>query len=278
MSIYYVDGEFVPAESAVIPVDDLAILRGIGVFDLLRTHNGAPCFLDAHIRRLENSAKEIELPLPWSHAEIVHVVRQTLEKNNLPEASIRVLVTGGSSADFMTPSGNPRLVVMVSPVAPLPETWYTDGVKIISLEVERTLPGAKSINYIQASLALKKAEAAGALDALYVDPQNRVLECTTSNIFAFSGDTLITPERNILHGITRQMVMELAAGPFTVVARDLPYTELVAADEVFITNTPRGIVPVVQVDAHKIGDGRPGPRTRRLNSWSQRTERGVEPG
>ncbi|MDL2269862.1 aminotransferase class IV [Desulfosarcina sp. OttesenSCG-928-A07] len=264
MPIYYVDGEFVPAESAVIPVDDLAILRGIGVFDLLRTRNGVPCFLDAHIRRLENSARAISLPLPWSHDEIAHVVRQTLEKNNLPEASIRVLVTGGSSHDFMTPSGNPRLVVMVTPVSPLPETWYVDGVKIISQKVERALPGAKSINYIQASLALKKADSVGALDALYVDPQEMALECTTSNIFAFSGNTLITPERNILHGITRQMVMELAAEHFTVSSRDLPYSELISADEVFITNTPRGIVPVTQVDDHPIGDSRPGNRTRNL--------------
>ena len=110
MAIYYIDGEFVSAEKAVIPVDDLAILRGIGVFDLLRTYDGQPYFLDAHIDRLERSAREIDLALPWTHAEIADVVRQTLARNDIPEANIRIVVTGGSSRDFMTPSGQPRLL------------------------------------------------------------------------------------------------------------------------------------------------------------------------
>ena len=153
MSIYYVDGEFMPAESAVIPVDDLAILRGIGVFDLLRTYDGRPYFLDAHIDRLEASAQKIGLTLPWSHDEIAGVVKATLAKNDMPEANIRIVVTGGSSHDFMTPSGPPRLLVLVSPIPKLPETWYTDGVKIISWEVERPIPGAKSIQQIEDNTA-----------------------------------------------------------------------------------------------------------------------------
>jgi branched-subunit amino acid aminotransferase/4-amino-4-deoxychorismate lyase len=171
VAIYYVDGQFVPAEQAVIPVDDLAILRGIGVFDLLRTYNGKPYFLDAHIDRLEASAQKIGLTLPWSHDEIVRVVEDTLAKNDIPEANIRIVVTGGSSIDFMNPSGTPRLLVLVSPIPRLPDHWYTEGVKIISWEVERPIPGAKSIDYISASLALKKAAAEGAIEALYTRPQ-----------------------------------------------------------------------------------------------------------
>ena len=268
--IYYIDGEFVPAEKAVIPVDDLAILRGIGVFDLLRTYDGKPYFLDAHIDRLERSAREIDLTLPWSHDEIATLVKQTLAKNDIPEANIRIVVTGGSSKDFMTPSGTPRLLVLVSPVPKLPAAWYTQGVKIISWEVERPIPGAKSIDYISASLALKKAAAEGAIEALYIDRNGLALECTTSNIFAFVGDKLTTPGRGILSGVTRKVVLELAQGLFPVDMRDISRAELLAADEVFITGTSKGLVPVVQVDDGTIADGRPGQRTRQLMAEMKR--------
>lgn len=264
MAIYYIDGEFVPAEKAVIPVDDLAILRGIGVFDLLRTYDGEPFFLDAHIDRLERSAREIDLSLPWSHQEIADVVMQTLARNDIPEASIRIVVTGGSSRDFMTPSGHPRLLVLVSPVPKLPAEWYAKGVKIISWEVERPIPGAKSIDYISASLALKKAAAAGAVEALYIDRNGLALECTTSNIFAFIGEALVTPGRGILSGVTRKVVLDLAHGLFPIDIRDISREELIAADEVFITGTSKGLVPVVRVDESVIADGRPGERTRQL--------------
>ncbi|BBO82006.1 branched chain amino acid aminotransferase [Desulfosarcina ovata subsp. sediminis] len=274
MPVYYVDGKFVPAEKAVIPVDDLAILRGIGVFDLLRTYDGKPYFLDAHIDRLENSARKIKLPLPWSHNDIAEVVKQTLAKNDIPEANIRIVVTGGSSTDFMTPSGTPRLLVLVSPVPKLPDSWYTDGVKIVSWEVERPIPGAKSIDYISASLALKKAAAAGGIEALYIDRKGLALECTTSNIFAFVGERLVTPGRGILSGVTRKVVLDLAEGLFPIDIRDISRSELLAADEVFITGTSKGLVPVVQVDNGTIGNGRPGVHTRRLMAeMKQHTEK-----
>ncbi|MBC2709601.1 MAG: aminotransferase class IV [Desulfosarcina sp.] len=264
MAIYYIDGEFVPAEKAVIPVDDLAILRGIGVFDLLRTYDGKPYFLDSHIDRLETSARKIGLTLPWSHGEITNVVKQTLSKNDIPEANIRIVVTGGSSTDFMTPSGSPRLLVLVSPIPRLPDHWYTKGVKIISWEVERPIPGAKSIDYISASMALKKAAGQGAIEALYIDRNGMALECTTSNIFAFIDDKLVTPGRSILSGVTRKVVLELAQGLFPIDIRDISRTELLTADEVFITGTSKGMVPVIQVDDGVISNGRPGQRTQQL--------------
>ncbi len=270
MAIYYIDGDYVPAEKAVIPVDDLAILRGIGVFDLLRTYDGKPYFLDAHIDRLEASAQKIGLTLPWSHGDIANVVKQTLAKNHIPEANIRIVVTGGSSTDFMNPSGSPRLLVLVSPVPRLPDHWYTKGVNIISWEVERPIPGAKSIDYISASLALKKAAAEDAVEALYIDRNGLALECTTSNIFAFVDDKLVTPGRGILSGVTRKVVLKMAQEMFPVDVRDISRTELMAADEVFITGTGKGLVPVVQVDGRAIADGRPGPRTRQLMAEMKR--------
>ncbi len=264
MSIYYVDGLFVPSDQAVIPVDDLAVLRGFGVFDLVRTYSGKPFFLKEHIDRLRHSAAEIGLHAPWTTRELISIVSETLAKNSYRESNIRIVVTGGSSPDFTTPQDKPRLLVLVSPLPELPETWYSEGVKIITRVTDRFKPGIKSINYIPATVALEEARRKSAIEALYLDRQDCVLEGTTSNIFAFIGKALVTPGRDILSGITRQVVLAVAAKHFEVQIRDISRQELVQADEVFITGTNKGVVPVVQVDDTVIGNGAPGPLTRRL--------------
>ena len=264
MSIYYIDGSFVPAEQAVIPVDDLAVLRGFGVFDLVRTYNGKPFFLKEHIERLHHSAAEIGLHVPWSHSELNTIVLDTLAKNNYPESNIRIVVTGGSSPDFTTPQDKPRLLVLVSPLPKLPETWYANGVKLITRVTDRFKPGVKSINYIPATVALEEARQKGAIEALYLDREGYVLEGTTSNIFIFKEKILITPGRDILSGITRKVVLDVAAAHLEVQIRDISRQELLGADEVFITGTNKGVVPVVRVDDADIGNGKPGPLTLKL--------------
>ncbi len=264
MPIYYVDGKFVPADQAVIPVDDLAILRGIGVFDLLRTYGGKPLFLKEHVERLRNSAGAINLDIPWSHDEICRVVMETLARNQLEEANIRMIVTGGSSPDFMTPQGNPRLVVLVTPLPKLPDWWYEKGVKVISMRSQRHIPGAKSIDYLPAAIALRKAEAQNAIEVIYLDRDDFALEGATSNLFIISGKKIITPGRGILSGITRKAVLEIAGDMYPVEIRDISKSELLAADEVFITGTNKGLVPVVQIDEQTIGSGQPGPETLRI--------------
>jgi branched-chain amino acid aminotransferase len=198
---------------------------------------------------------------------LVHVVLETLahnRDNGHGEYNIRIIVTAGSSPDFMTPQGQPRLLVLVSEMPRHPASWYTDGVKITTMRSRRILPGAKSINYLSATIAMKKARAAGAVESLYVDRDGLVYECTTSNIFLFKGATLVTPGRKILSGITRAFILELAQGFFTVEVRDVTLEEVLSADEVFISGTNKGVVPVVRVDDTPIGGGRPGPHTRKL--------------
>lgn len=265
MDVYYIDGAFVSSEAAMIPVNDLAVLRGYGVFDLMRTYNGEPLFMEDHIARLTNSASEIGLYFPWKTQEVVDIVRQTIERNpHLADASIRIVVTGGPSDDFSTPKNAPRLLVLVSAVPSLPAAWYREGVKIVTEITERFKPGVKSINYIPATIAMEKARKAGAVEAIYLDRNQRVLEGTTSNIFAFIGGRLVTPGAEILSGITRKVVIEMSRELYQVEIRDITLAELNTAEEVFITGTNKGLVPVNQVDAYRIGDGRPGPNTRRI--------------
>ena len=265
MKTYYIDGEFVPENKAFIPVDDLAVLRGFGVCDLMRTYNGKPYFLNEHIKRLENSAKEIGLELPWSCDDIVKIVLETLKKNkDINEANIRIVITGGSSPDFITPHGNPRLLVLVTKFPKLPASWYEKGVKVITLPIERDIPGAKSISYIPATMALKKAKKENAVEALYIDRHGFVRECATSNFFAFINGSLVTPDREVLKGITRQVVLDISKDFFDIELRQIYLEEVLRADEVFITGTNKGVVPVVRIDDTIIDGGRPGKNTLRV--------------
>lgn len=267
MDTYYIDGEFIEDEQAKISVNDLSIIRGFGVFDFLRTYNTFPFHLDAHINRLERSARLLGLQLPESKENISNIVKETLARNDHKESNIRLVVTGGLSNDGITPGNSPKLLIMVTSVKPMPDTWYSDGAKVITSHVERFMPGAKSINYIPAILCQNEARIQQAIEAVYVDKNGYMLEGTTSNFFAFIGDSLITPPCNrVLPGITRQVVLALAEGKYTIVERELHKDEVRLLDEAFICSSIREIVPVVAIDSIKIGDSKPGARTRNIMS------------
>jgi len=265
MNIFYVDGQFVEENEARLPVTDLAVLRGYGIFDFLRTYNGIPFHLNDHLLRLERSARLIGLPLPHSASAIAEIVRETLARNSYPESNIRIVVTGGASQDGISPGNSQRLLVMISPVKPMPDDWYTKGAAIITCHVERFMPGAKSINYIPAILCQNEARSRGAVEAVYVDRDGYLLEGTTSNLFVVRGDTLITPPCDrVLPGITRQVVLELAKKEFAVLERRVHVDELRLLDEAFLASSVKEVVPVVTVDAVSIGNGRPGGTTVRI--------------
>ena len=264
MSICYIDGSFIEAEKASLPVSDLVILRGYGVFDYMRTYGGRPFHLDAHIRRLLNSAQLIGLNCPWSSQEISRIVEATLERNSFQESNVRLMVTGGDSDDSITPGEKPRLLVMVKPVKEFPAQWYEQGIKIITTDITRHIPGAKSIDYIQAILALNKAGKTGAVESLYVNSQGNVLEGTTSNFFALIDGQLVTPRDDILPGITRDVILNITEPVFRPLLRTVSRTELYKADELFLTSSNKEVLPVRQVDDVVIGTGKPGEITRKI--------------
>ncbi len=263
--IYYVDGKFVQSDAAMIPVTDLAVLRGYGVFDFMRTYNRQPFHLEQHIERLFSSADAIGLEMIWTRDEITDIVMQTVEYNpHLTELNVRIVVTGGESADFITPLERPRLAVLCTQAVPPAEHLYQDGAKIITVNETRYIPQSKSINYIPAIRALREARQQNAVEAIYVAPDSRALEGTTTNLFIFQGGTLITPQEDILPGITRGVVLQLAEGVYPIDIRDIHLEELYAADEAFLSASNKQVMPIVQVDDRMIADGKPGPRTRDL--------------
>jgi branched-chain amino acid aminotransferase len=265
MTIFYIDGRFLPEDRSVLPVNDLGLLRGYGVFDFLRTYNRRPFLLKDHVDRLARSARLIGLPLPCGEREIMDITMETLERNSgLAEANIRLVVTGGDSMDAITPGDRSRLLVMVTDLHQCPKQWYREGAAVITTETERYLPGAKSTNYLPAILCLSRARRHEAIESIYVDREDRLLEGTTTNFFAFIEGTLTTPGDAVLQGITRKVILQLVEGRFEVEVRDIHRDEIHRMEEVFITASNKEVVPVVRMDDHTISDGRPGERTRRI--------------
>lgn len=265
MDVYYIDGDFVEDDKVSISVKDIAVLRGFGVFDFLITYNKRPFKLQAHVARLENSARNIGLSIHHTNAEICSIVEEAVRRNpHHDESNVRIVCTGGISSDGVTPEGNGKLLVMVTPKHELPAWWYANGAKIITVDIERFLPDAKSTSYLSAVYALQLANKADAIEAVYVDRNQRVLEGTTSNFFFFKGDRLITAGKDILAGITRSVILELVKGRFEVEIRDIDRSELSHISEAFITASNKEVVPVIQVDDIIVNGGKPGEKTREI--------------
>lgn len=265
MDTYYIDGQFVDDDKALISAKDIVVLRGFGVFDFLITYNKRPFHLKEHVRRLENSANYIGLELKHTNAQMCRIVEETVQKNpHHTESNIRIVYTGGVSSDGVTPEGRGILMVMVTPRLILPQWWYTEGAKIVTVDVERYMPGAKSTSYLSAVCAQQQAKKQGAVEAVYVDRHNRILEGTTTNFFFFKKHKLVTPHQDILPGITRSVILELAKGHFEVETRDIDRSELNEMEEVFITASNKEVVPIVKVNDQQIGNGRIGKNTHEI--------------
>lgn len=263
-ALWYVNGRWVHPDEASISINDVGLLRAYSVFESLRTYDRRPFHLDEHLNRLYHSAELIELDIPWSRGQIADVVREVIGRNPYLHAAIRILVTGGVSEDGILPSGAQTLAVLITPLPERDMERFARGYKLITTRLQRVAPEAKTTSYVAAVRALKEAARQGAEDALFVNEQGHVLESTRSNFFIFEGDTLVTPREEVLIGITRNVVLELARGRFQVEERPILLAELGEADEAFVTASSKEIVPVVQIDDLVIGNGKPGPRTTEL--------------
>jgi branched-chain amino acid aminotransferase len=265
MSVFYINGRYVDEAEATVPASDLGVLRGYGIFDYTRTYRGGvPFRLDDHLQRLQRSADLIEMDLPWEPDDLTQVILDTIARNDEPEYEVRIVVTGGANDDHITPQNQPSLMVFARHLEPPPLDWYSEGRALRTTPASRWMPEAKTTNYIAAVMARKAAKAAGAIEALYVSESGHALEGTTTNVFAVRHGRLITPADGILPGVTRQVVLEIAPGLMEVETRPLPLTELLAADEVFITSSSKEVLPIVAIDGQAIGNGRPGRHTLAL--------------
>ena len=259
-------GSLVPFSEAKIGVTDLACLRGFGIYEGLAAHDGEPFHFHDHWLRFERSARALGLALPYTEEETLRAMRAVVRANApAGRALVRMILTGGrADGTIVHVAGREQLYLLAEPMRPFPSEWYTRGAHTITHAHKRPYPEFKTIHYIEAVLLQPKLAEACAAEAIYVSDGN-VLECTGSNIFGVKDGALVTPKDDMLHGITRKVALELAreAG-LSVEERALPLTELLTADEVFITSSFKDIVPVRSVDEHAIGNGEPGPVTQDL--------------
>lgn len=263
--IYFLNGNYVPADQATVSLQDLGVIRGYGVFDFLRTYHGKPFHLIDHLQRLRFSAEQIDIPFPYKSIEqLADIVLETFGRNQLAEGSIRLVLTGGLSSSFFLPEGQPTFAIMVAPLKGYPPEYFSKGCRVITSRLQRELPTVKTLNYIGAILAMKRASKRGAVEALYVDSENRISEGTRANFFGVRDGVLISPSLDVLDGITRRVTLKLAAPHFAIEERPIPLGEVRELDEAFLTSSTKEIMPVVKVDDLTIGRGRVGPVTRRL--------------
>jgi len=260
---YFFQNKIREAKEVRLDPNDLGFLRGYGVFDFLRTFNKKPFLLKEHLQRFKNSSKLLNIPLPKSLKELASIIGKLLLKNNFKETTIRLVLTGGIGKDSLTPQEKPTLIIFAEPLHSFPAEYYRKGIKLITLEHQRENPSAKTLNYSCLLQKKPKMNLARAQEVLYTK-DGHVLECSTSNIFLFKNNTLITPKDNILIGTTRNLVLKLAKKEFKTKERKIKIKEIREADEIFITATIKEIMPVVKINNFRIGNGRVGQNTKAL--------------
>jgi branched-chain amino acid aminotransferase len=267
----YIDGAYYDESNAKISVFDHGLLYGDGIFEGIRAYNGRVFKLAEHIERLWASAKAILLTVPMTRQELTAAVLETCRMNELRAGYIRLLVTRGVGSLGLSPNSCPKptVVIIAGKIQLYPVEYYERGLTIITVPTTRNLhsalnPAIKSLNYLNNILAKIEAHNGGCEEAIMLNSQGFVAECTGDNLFLVKGNNLMTPplSAGALYGITRGVVLDLARQKGLVISEpNLTRYDVFNADECFLTGTGAEIIPVVKVDGRIIGEGRPGPVT-----------------
>lgn len=274
--LIWIDGAWHTKETASVSVYDHGLLYGDGVFEGLRIYAGRIFELDAHLARLEDSARYLLLNLPLGRAELRNLLLEAVARSGRSEGYIRLVVTRGAGTLGLDPDRCPRpsLIVIVDGIQLYPSELYETGIPVITASTRRVPRSSgearvKSLNYLNNILAKIEAKQAGCLEALMLNTEGLVVECTADNVFVVRDGRLLTPAavHGALEGITRRVVLALAADlGLDSAEAALALFDLYTADEVFMTGSGAEIMPVTKVDGRRIGDGNPGPLTRRLTA------------
>lgn len=275
----FVNGTITRAEDAVVPVFDHGFLYGEGVYETLRTYHGAPFLFAAHMARLRHSAGLMNLDVPYTDAQMAGHIEATTDGYRqlfgaVTETYIRILLTRGVGGLTYNPAAcpTPTLVIILKPFPAPPDRTFTDGIRVSLVSIRRNHPEAlnpaiKSNNLLNNALAMQEALRHGADEALMMNQSGAIVECSQSNFFIVKDGRLRTAPlaAGLLPGITREFVLGIARD-LGLGVDEVDYTpaDVVAADEAFITGTTREVTPVIAVDDHSIGTGRPGPVAMQL--------------
>ncbi len=262
--ILCVNGRLVPASKATVSALDNGFLYGDGFYDTMRTYGGVLLELEEHLTRVERSAKRMKIDMPWSRERLREWTLRVIARNKLKDARVRITVTRGQHGFDFSSSKRPTLVISAEHLK-IPPRIYTSGVSAATMRMERLMPAIKTIGLTNMIEAYQTAADLGVYEMICHDADRHVLEGASTNVFIVSRGTLLTPKRGMLPGITRKRVLALAKKlKLRVRTAHVGVATLRGAREVFLTNRPREIIPVVKVDGRQIGSGKPGPVTCRL--------------
>lgn len=272
----FIDGKYCAERDAKVSVFDHGLLYGDGIFEGIRAYNGRVFKLDEHIDRLFCSAKALLLKIPMSRKALSQAVVETFRVNRLRDGYVRLLVTRGAGTLGLNPHRckNPSVIIIAGEIQLYPKSFYDKGLDIITVPTVRNLhsavnPAIKSLNYLNNVLAKIEANNSGCEEAVMLNSQGFVAECTGDNLFILKDGQLLTPplSAGALYGITRATVLDLARDTgIPAHETNLTRYDLFNADECFLTGTGAEVVPVVKIDARVIGSGRPGRVTRKLEA------------
>ncbi|MGM0369085.1 MAG: branched-chain-amino-acid transaminase [Bacillota bacterium] len=270
----FLNGELVEQEEAKISVFDHGFLYGDGIFEGIRAYNGRVFRFEEHLTRLYESAKAIMLDIPLDRSEMKEAVLETIRANDLEDAYVRLVVSRGVGDLGLDPEkcDEATVLIIASDIELYPESFYENGLKVATVATRRNIPEAlnpriKSLNYLNNILAKIEANQVGVLEAIMLNNEGYVAECTGDNIFIVKDGKLITPPTYIgaLKGIKRGVVMEVAP-EFDLEVSEEVFTrhDLYTADECFLTGTAAEVIPVVEIDGREIATGEPGEYTKKL--------------
>jgi branched-chain amino acid aminotransferase len=269
-NIFYVNGRYIPENEANINVTDLGLLRGFGVFDFFRAIDGKVLFLDDHLDRLEYSTAKFQLEMPHSRVKLKAIISELIQQNEAKLLGIKIIVTGGYSADGYSPT-KPNFIIVAKPF-----TFFDkpSGMHLMSLEYLRELPDIKSLNYMVPIFHRPQMLAMRADDYLY-HKNGLVSELSRSNIFIVKNEKIITPNANILHGITRKYMLKITKNNWEVEERDVKLTEALEADELFTTGSTKKVTAITKIDQKPISKGKIGPITTKLMELFNEYEKNI---
>jgi D-alanine transaminase/branched-chain amino acid aminotransferase len=275
----FLNGKILPLSEAKVSVEDIGLLRGYSIYDALTVIKGKPFHFADHWNRFLSGAHALNLNVPVTEEKAEKVIGELAAKNGFTgRAKARIILTGGQTLDGIEYDfGNPTFYILLEKWEPLPADFYENGARLITYRHERELPEYKTTNYIRAVNLQNFKKEEKAVDILYTY-DGEISECAGSNIFIVKNKTLITPAENVLKGITRKVVLELARLPspagsanggqakdkYKIEERPVEEEELKTADEVFITSSFKDIVPIVKIDDFAVADGKVGPITKNL--------------
>jgi D-alanine transaminase/branched-chain amino acid aminotransferase len=253
MSQYvYINDKLLPYQEASISYTDLSIQRGYGIFDFFRVEKGSPVLLEHHLNRFYTSAENMFLEIGKSNEALQTIIHEFIVKNAIKDSGIRITLTGGASPDGFS-LGKPALIMAEQPFKPVTKEQFEKGIALMTYNYQRQLPHVKTIDYLMAIHLQATLKNCGADDVLYHN-NGMVRECPRANIFMITKDgKLVTPAHQVLKGITRKHVLQVAYTCMEVEERELSLNEMYEAKEIFITSSTKKIMPVHKIDDYCLG-------------------------